>query len=366
MPNGPNTDLDQLEATDTNAFITTYSPREPMDVATLRAILRANRAELMARLAKRGVLVFRGFTPATPAEFHEIVTGALGLDPWNAFNTMRIPGFAVSLLRKYTERLLGAGDYRRYLDRDTVQLGPVESAVQGPHVEGGGSCERSRHIALCCFEPAARLAETGMVDLHRVFLDLPAEMRAKYERSWNRFYYVTRRKVNVLDRLLATQSPVRVIMREDGRAHLALPPCPTVCAVPETGELCVQPWAFARNTNEAVRDAAVAAFPGRGPIEKDSTAEGMNLTWELCDDDGRTIDWSPEEQRALFQAIFDRAYLMEWQRGDIALIDNVRVGHFRMNGEQGTRKLVQIQTKPFDASRHHPARRVSGDSAVAP
>jgi hypothetical protein len=356
MSRQPSTKPDPLDATDAHGFMTVFRPSSPMDVRAFGRILSEHRPYFLDLLTRRGVLLFRGFTPPTPAEFHDIVTGSLGLDAWNAFNTKRVPGFAVSLLRKYSERLLGAGDYRRYLDKDTVQLGPAEAAVQGPHVEGGGSTERSRHIALCCFEPAARLAETGMVDLHRVYEELPAALRAKYDGAWNRFSYVTQRKVNVLDRLIVAQSPLRVTVRQDGRAQLVLPLCPTVCAVPETGERCIQPWAFARNTNPSVQAAAIAAFPGRGELGRDSTAEGMNLTWELCDESGAPLEWSEAEQRALFDAIFERAFLMEWQRGDIAIVDNVRIGHWRMNGEQGARKLVQIQTRPFKADLYGPGR----------
>ena len=75
----------------------------------------------------------------------------------------------------------------------------------------------------------------------------------------------------------------------------------------------------------------------------------MNLTWELCDDKGESIAWSAAEQREMFDHIFERAFLMAWQKGDIALVDNIRIGHWRMNGEQGNRKLVQIQANAFNA-----------------
>ncbi len=92
-----------------------------------------------------------------------------------------------------------------------MQLGPVESSVQGPHTEGGIRSERSRYIALCCFEPAPHLAETGMVDLHQVYKELPETTRQKYHQAWNRFYYITGRKVHVLDKMLLAKSPFTVI-----------------------------------------------------------------------------------------------------------------------------------------------------------
>ncbi len=347
--------LDQLDVDERHEFISIYRPRGKCDIATLLTILQENQDALRAQIARRGVLLFRGFTPEHTDDLYELVTKGMALDPWNAFNLKNTPAFATTWLRKYMEGLLGGGDYRRYLDRDAVQLGPVESAVQGPHVEGGIRSQRSRYIALCCFQPSPSRAETGMVDLHQVYSGLPQTMQDKYSRAWNRFFYVSRRKVHALDRALLKQSPFELIEREDGRAHLALPPCPAVCAVPETGALCIQPWAFARNTNGAVHAAAVAAFPGRGDIYPDSTAEGMELTWELCDERGNTIEWTPEEQSRLFRDIFARAHLMAWEKGDIAFVDNIRIGHWRMNGEQGERKLVQIQATAFNAELHHPA-----------
>ncbi len=69
----------------------------------------------------------------------------------------------------------------------------------------------------------------------------------------------------------------------------------------------------------------------------------------MRDDKGQSIAWSASEQREMFDRIFERAFLMAWQKGDIALVDNIRIGHWRMNGEQGNRKLVQIQANAFNA-----------------
>lgn len=345
----PNTNLNQLNAVDSHDFVTIYSPKTTCDIVTLIHMLQANREFFIEQIAKRGVLLFRGFTPNNADEFHDLLTKGLNFEPWNAFNTQNMPAFITSWLRKYTENLLGGGDYRRYLGKNTVRLGPVESSVQGPHTEGGNRSERSRYIALCCFEPAPHLAETGMVDLHQVYQELPQTLQQKYRQAWNRFYYVTGRKVHLLDKMILSKSPFDVIKRPDGHAQLALRPCPLVCSVPETGNLCLQPWAFAKNTNDAAHAAAVATFTGRGEILKDSTADSMNLTWELCDKQGERIDWPEDEQRAMFDHIFKRAFLMEWQKGDIAIIDNIRIGHWRMNGEQGNRKLVQIQANAFNA-----------------
>lgn len=236
-----NLTLGQLNSTEINEFIMLFTLKVPCSTAILIHLLQANRHYFIEKIAQRGVLLFRGFTPCTTEEFHQLVTQGLGLEPWNSFNSNNMPAFIASWLRKYSEGLLGAGDYRRYLDKNTVQLGPVESSIQGPHVEGGVRSERSRYLALCCFEPAPYLAETGMVDLGRVYRELPTKMQKKYHKAWNRFYYISQRKIGLIDKILLKRSPFTMLARPDGKAHLALAPCPAVCRVPETGELCIQP-----------------------------------------------------------------------------------------------------------------------------
>ncbi|WP_281963425.1 hypothetical protein [Acinetobacter johnsonii] len=41
--------------------------------------------------------------------------------------------------------------------------------------------------------------------------------------------------------------------------------------------------------------------------------------------------------------------MLQWQKGDVALIDNIKIDHWRMNGKQGQRKLMQIQANVFNA-----------------
>lgn len=333
------------------SFVDLYQANKQHNSLTdLYQYLEKNRDDLLNQLHHRGIIIFRGFKLENTEQFHQLVTEALKLTPWNAFNPS-LPAWFASWMRKYSEGLLGSGDYRRYLDKNTVQLGPVENSIQGPHTEGGIRSVRSRYLALYCQEPSHYLAETGFNDLQKIW-SLLGNKQEKYQNAWNRFFYISDRKLNFIDHLLLKKSPFTIKMLENKTAKLSLPICPLVIRHPETGELSIQPWAFANNTNKIVHQAAKHSFKNRGEIEVDSTAEGMNLTWELCQKNGTSLEWNTTEQQELFNLLYKDALLLQWQKGDFALVDNIKIAHWRMNGKQGNRKLIQIQTNVFDAQKY--------------
>ncbi|MCW8038362.1 TauD/TfdA family dioxygenase [Acinetobacter entericus] len=322
--------------------------------SALAQYIGSHRELLMQQLHQYGILLFRGFQIDQPEQFHQLIEQYFQLQPWNSFNP-NMPGWAASWMRKYSEGILGAGDYRRYIDRNTVQLGPVENSVQGPHVEGGVRSERSRYIALFCQEPSTYLAETGFNNLEQIWDNLPKPAQEKYLGAWNHFSYVSARKINAIDQLLLKKSPFSIEMRKDRKAKLTLQRSPLVIHHPETKKLVLQPWAFANNTNSFAYQAAQSCFENRGEIQIDSTADGMQLTWEIYNQQGSQIEWTDSEKQQFFNALYQDALLLQWQKGDVALVDNVKIAHWRMNGEQGKRKLIQIQANVFNADDHYAA-----------
>lgn len=346
---------EHIQVSEELPFLTVITPAQgASSMPKLTALFAQHRAWFMDKVNRRGVVLMRGFPPGDTQDFHDLINQGMALTPWNGFNLKGLPGFVGNWLRKYAEGLMGSGDYRRYLDRDAVQLGPAGDSIQGPHVEGGGSPKRTRYLTLCCFEPSEHLAETAVVDLHAAFLRMPRSLQEKYLKAYNRFYFITARKLNLIDRLILAQSPMKIYdTLPDGRAKLATQPTHATCAHPETGDVCLQPWAFARNTNTHVHAAANAIYGDtRGPIGRCPNADGTNYIWDLCDGQGRDVAWTDDEQRAFFEDLIRHAYLVQWQKGDVAIVDNVRMGHWRMNGKQGKRKLVQIQVESFDADLH--------------
>lgn len=346
-------------------FLTLFTPTSDQNKDQLQDLIEKNREYFLNEVQKRGGIVFRDFTPIKVDEFDGFVQGTLELEAFNTFNSKGTPAFMANWLRSWSEKILGAGDYRRYLGKTTVRLGPVENSIQGPHVEGGGLTQRSRLLTLCCFEPGQERAETGIADFSSVYKRLPAELQEKLKYGWNQYSYTTAHPLRLLDRLILKISPLSVEMRKDGYATLTGQLCPASCLVPDTDEISIQPWSFARNSNPQVHRAAKEVFKDRGDFTQDSTADALNMNWDLTDSQGNSIGWSEEEQYTLFKTIFREAYLMDWKKGDIAIIDNVRLGHWRMNGVQGNRQLVQIQANPFDALEHRVPEEVTSDEVMA-
>jgi len=329
-------------------FIDVFTPATSADVSRLEELINQHHHALMERLQTQGAIVFRDFKPVGVDHFEDFVEDTLQLNAWNAFNSKGTPKAVANWLRAWSEKIFGAGDYRRYLGSSTVQLGPVENSVQGPHVEGGGLIRRSRFLALYCEQPGLERAETGMADFSSVYNRLPAALQQKMREGWNEYKYTSSQKLGLIDRLLLKLSPMEYELRDDGYALIKGSPCPAACVVPGNGDIAVQPWAFSRNANPQVLKAAQEIFTGRGELTTDSTADALNMFWDIINDDGESMGWSEQEQLTLFRTIFAEAHLMDWKQGDVALLDNVRMGHWRMDGVQGNRQLIQIQSAPID------------------
>ncbi|MEN8991209.1 MULTISPECIES: TauD/TfdA family dioxygenase [unclassified Acinetobacter] len=345
----------QLQQQQLNSFTRIFHAapehNSPQDLAQY---IGAHRQELLQQIHENGILLFRGFNIEQPEQFNQLIEQYFQFTPWNAFNP-NMPSWVASWMRKYSENLLGAGDYRRYIDRNTVQLGPVENSVQGPHVEGGVRSERSRYIALFCQEPSTYLAETGFNNLEQIWENFPKHLQEKYLGAWNHFSYVSAREVGLFDRLLLKKSPFSLEIRQDKKAKLTLQRSPLVIHHPDTKKHVIQPWAFANNTNPFAHQAAKNCFENRGEIEIDSTADGMQLTWEIYTPEGQQIEWNDAEKQQFFDAMYKDALLLQWHKGDVAIVDNIKIAHWRMNGEQGNRKLIQIQANAFNADEHYAA-----------
>ena len=78
----------------------------------------------------------------------------------------------------------------------------------------------------------------------------------------------------------------------------------------------------------------------------------MQLSWELFIYTGEKIEWTHQEKQQYFDALYRDALLVQWQQGDIALVDNIKIAHWRINDGNESHNLLQIQANVFHADLH--------------
>ena len=343
----------QLNTTLLNDYCKIYvADPEYTHADALAAYFRVHRKELMQELHQYGILLFRGFKVHRSYEFHELIKQHLKLEPNNKMYRPR-RSWLTSLLYKYRSNIIKTKKYIRFLDPHPVPFNPVKSSIQGPHVEGGSHSERYRYLAMFCKEPSIQVAETGFNNLEKIWNHFPTRVQQKYLGAWNHFSFISPRKLNLFERLLLKKGPFRLSRLPNRKAKLTLKRSPFVIVHPETRKKAIQPWAFAHNTNRFVHQAAQACFKDRGMIQPDANAERLQLSWDLFTKSGKKIEWTDQEKQHFFDALYRDAVLVQWEKGDIAIVDNIKIAHWRMNGEHGKHKLVQIQANIFHADQHH-------------
>lgn len=69
----------------------------------------------------------------------------------------------------------------------------------------------------------------------------------------------------------------------------------------------------------------------------------MQLFWELFTYTGEKIEWTHQEKQQYFDALYRDALLVQWQQGDIALVDNIKIAHWRINNGNENHNLLQIK-----------------------
>lgn len=279
----------------------------------LAAYIRVHRLELMQELHQYGILVFRGFQIQYTDEFYELIEQHLQLKPWNSFNP-NMTGWFASLMRKYSKGILGARGYRYSPSSNTAQLRPVENPIQDPHVKSDLRSERPRYIALFYQEPSNHLAETGFNNLEKIWSHCPSSIQQKYLGAWNHFSYISAPKITYFDGFLLKTSPFY-------------------------GTKCL-------------KKTAQNYFSSRKYLQSNSTTTRMQLPWELFTQASEKIEWSNQEKQQFFDALYRDALVLEWQKGDVVLVDNIKIAHWHMNSEQGNQKLIQIQANVFNANGH--------------
>lgn len=295
-----------------------------------------------------GYVVLRGFALDDAQQFQAFLEKDLGIELWNVFNKLKMAGPIITLVRRITDGILGAGDNRSYINAQLQQLGHIQNSVQGPHIEGGVYNKRARYLFMFCEQAAINWGETGVADMHAVFESLPPATRNALRESWQQFEFTSIKRVNWLERLILTLGRIKHYLRPDGFQQMVMDYIPLICRQPESGLPCPQIWAY---LGDSVFNAASNTFPERTPLEKECMASTWKMKWTLSERNGDVIPEGVELMDELIQATFRQSRLIKWQQGDITVVDNIRCAHWRMNGHADQpRKIFQLQAEPYLAT----------------
>lgn len=304
---------------------------EPRAEVDLSAWATAHRDEIAAVLQRRGALLFRGFAVDTPAAFAAVAGAILGeCLEYRERSTPR---------RTVAERIYTSTEY------------PASEAIF-PHNENSYQHVWPLRVVFACLEPAASGGETPLVDVRRVATALdPTEARRFEEKQvlyvrnfghglglpWQSVFQTTDR------------AAVEAYCRDAGTQAIWLPNDrlqtrqvrPAFAAHPVTGE-----WLWFNH-------ATFFHVSTRDPMLRAALAE-------LGDDEvpsntfyGDGTAFEPDVLERLRQAYTAAEVCFPWRRGDVLLLDNMRIAHGR-RPFTGTRCILVAMGDP---TRHRQATR---------
>ena len=295
--------------------------------ADFLAAVRERRSWIQDRLRDHGGLLFRGFLRGRPDEL-EGFTAAAGLH-------------RMAFLRGTT--------LRRRMGRRVYTSTEVPGSLPIPlHCEMSYTIRHPVQIAFLCAVPPQRGGETPLADMAHVYSSLPPRVRRRFER-WGVTYSQTVPGWH----LLPWRNTWRKMFETDERAEVE-----RICRDQQIDARWLRGGALRlRNTRPATRADPIAGdrvwfnhahifHPSfawelarvgqraralvvgmleillRGPLKR--VAYGHSV----CYGDGSPIP--PADIRAVRISLWSHARTFTWQRGDLVLLDNLRIAHGRM------------------------------------
>lgn len=299
-----------------------------------------------------GYVILRGFDVHDKERFQTFLEDDLSVKSWNYFKRMKVRLKIMQPLIAWVRRLsldiIGYNSRRNFVNEKLLQLACVENAVQGPHVESGIYNKRARYLFMHCEVAPQTWGETGIADLKTVYENLQPETRKTIHNAWQKFEITSVNPLNWIQRVLITLARIKHYRRPDNCMQLQMGYSPMVCQHPNSGALCPQIWSY---RSADVQEIANQTFPERAPLDQDQMTSVVQQNWTPISRDGTPIENADSIHRELTQVTFDNAYLIKWQAGDMAMVDNIRCAHWRMNGvAEEPRKIFQLQSEPFFAS----------------
>jgi len=126
--------------------------------------------DIMNELKHHGAVLLRGFKVNNEKEYEQVVNSITGLNPMNNY-----------FMSEKGRTLLEGSNYVYYTNKIYKTGGSFNFG--GFHNENYYSTDVPHFITFCCIKPSWLGGETGLVNMTKVYDDLPGELKQKLERD---------------------------------------------------------------------------------------------------------------------------------------------------------------------------------------
>lgn len=243
-------------------------------------------------------------------------------------------------------------------------LGPASQNVQGPHQEGQLFRWRWPHVGFYVEVAPKSMGETALYDAAAAFQKLPPNLQTKV-REYEYYYHL---QFNILYDYMPTWiynhlvTGIGVLLTNNQVTWN-----PLVLASPASkNQPCLQWFGFGKRIKEQVAAAFNKAYPDR--INKavachdydgeyfirhktgNSTNENAAVLQKQKGQSGTPKDpqtFTTTEEQVILDAFMASSRLLVWQANDVALVDNIRWAHGRVNGDDSPRVLHFFKSQPM-------------------
>lgn len=352
-----------------------FEAKEHKDIKFLQDFLKANSEKLMDDVGNYGALLFRGFDIQSDKDFENVILSINGLR-----------GISQAFMAEHGRENVDGLKY--VLHTNTVYKTGGTLYLGGFHSENYYTTDVPGFISFCCFKPSNLGGETGLVNMEKVYDKLDDELKKKLE---NNPYFVEKWLVSeVAKRYEIDPKAVEDICRQfelpivgEGENKLILMYKPSVFLHPITQKKALQINFFSLPTLDSIlRKCFLKDYQGNAWFWHRFVWEIPSFIFKIIENVSIffiSLFHSPKE---LFQIIeskwkTDRAFKklnkklikvnscfsekdindlaremrnfycsINWQKGDILLVDNRKVAHAGMPGS-GPRKIRALISNPL-------------------
>jgi alpha-ketoglutarate-dependent taurine dioxygenase len=303
--------------------IAVVTPKTRKDFDFLAEFATSEKERLIALVQRSGAVILRGFEVFTGEQYSKLTGGCLGLTSTLSGKNGTVKASLMNAIYAWSKRpSRGAGVF---------DLPPADLQMQGPHNEVGWRSRRPRFISLWCEEPPFKAGETALFDMAAAYDNLDDELRGYFDN-------------------FASEYPAfGEKFAED-----------SVLIHPTTQRRCLVLWYY----QSPLADHAVIAYRDTDHYQHSTikdTVPFVAIHSSLCHifcNGAKRIKLSNELSVRLMRHVYRAAYYIEWEKGDVVLVDNITTAHARMPCVP-PRKIVvgywnEVDVRQYTANRDVP------------